>query len=1028
MVGLSTDLEPGGHRATDVSRIRQERDMLLAMLEHIPTQVAYLDPDFNFVWVNAAYARGSGHGREELIGRNHFALYPHPENRALFERVRETGQPAEFRAKPFECADQPERGTTYSDWTLTPVHDAGGHVQGLLLSLLDVTERQRAEQARGDVRIASAYDELAWLVPPNDGALESLRDSEERFRAVAQSASDAIITIDRHGIIVFWNRAAETMFGYTPQEAIGQPLAFSMPERLRAAHQDAVERLVATGEPRILGETVKMIGLRKGGNEFPVELSLSTWSLREEVFFTGILRDITERARAEAEIESLARFPSENRFPVMRALQDGTICYANAASASLLAAWASQVGHTLPAALRQLVAEAIDCGASRSTEVTDGERTFSLDVVPIPQAGYANLYGRDITEQVQAEALLREQNQFIVNALEALNHPFCVIDANDYSVKMANSAAGGDSLPESVTCYALTHRRDDPCGTNGCVCPLEEVKVTRKPVIVEHVHYSRDGERRTYEVHAHPVFDSGGKVTQVIEYTLDITERKWWEEALQRERDFIAAVLDTAGALVVVLDPEGRIVRFNRACERLTGYLFDEVQGQRFWDMFLVPEEVEPVRAVFGELSAGQLPSTHENVWVARDGSRRSIAWSNTALVDGAGRVEYVIGTGIDVTERRRAEEALRQARDELELRVQERTRELQEANRVLEIESAGHRQTAETLRESEERYRRLVELSFQGILIHRDGRLVSINPAGATLLGAAHPGELVGTPLRDLFHPAYWDSVQARVQQGVADGTGVLLDEEKLLRLDGTSVDVEVAAVPVSYQGQPAVQVVLRDLTAHKQAELERERIARDLHDSLGHSLGYLHLKLDQLAASEGLDDVTVLRREVARMRDVASQAYEMVRGMLATLHPSNATDLATGLLVMARAAGQRADFEVQLSSEGRTRALHPIVQQQALYLFREALNNVVKHASAGHVDIHLSWGESALTITLADDGCGFAVGELVPEGHYGLGMMQERAHEVNGQLTFRSRPGAGTQVALRVPLPPRSQRVTEW
>jgi PAS domain S-box-containing protein len=88
-----------------------------------------------------------------------------------------------------------------------------------------------------------------------------------------------------------------------------------------------------------------------------------------------------------------------------------------------------------------------------------------------------------------------------------------------------------------------------------------------------------------------------------IKYTdglfTDITERVRSEEALQRERDFISAVLDTAGALVVVLDRQGRIVRFNRACETTTGYPFEEAKGQTLWDLFLVPEEVPPVRAVF---------------------------------------------------------------------------------------------------------------------------------------------------------------------------------------------------------------------------------------------------------------------------------------------------------------------------------------------------------------------------------------------------------------------------------------------
>jgi PAS domain S-box-containing protein len=132
------------------------------------------------------------------------------------------------------------------------------------------------------------------------------------------------------------------------------------------------------------------------------------------------------------------------------------------------------------------------------------------------------------------------------------------------------------------------------------------------------------------------------------------------EEALKRERDFGSAVLETAGVLVVVLDREGRIVRFNRACEQMTGYSFAEVKGRPFWDLFLVPEELESVAAVFRALVAGQYPSEHENYWKTRDGHRRLVSWSNTVLVDGAGSVEYLVATGIDITERRRVEEELR--------------------------------------------------------------------------------------------------------------------------------------------------------------------------------------------------------------------------------------------------------------------------------------------------------------------------------------------------------------------------------
>ena len=127
-------------------QLQAERDTLDVIMENTRAHLAYLDPQFNFIRVNSTYAEGSGHTIAELLGRNHFGFFPHPENQTIFERVRDTGQPVEFRAKPFEFVDQPERGVTYWDWTLVPVKAADGEVQGLVLSLLDVTESKRAEQ------------------------------------------------------------------------------------------------------------------------------------------------------------------------------------------------------------------------------------------------------------------------------------------------------------------------------------------------------------------------------------------------------------------------------------------------------------------------------------------------------------------------------------------------------------------------------------------------------------------------------------------------------------------------------------------------------------------------------------------------------------------------------------------------------------------------------------------------------------------------------------------------------------------
>ncbi|MDK2989068.1 MAG: hypothetical protein PWR16_597 [Methanoculleus sp.] len=130
--------------------LAEERDLLRTVMEYTDVHLAYLDAEFRFVRVNTAYAEGSRYSKEELLGRKHFDLFPNPENQAIFERVRDTGETFRIYAKPFVYKDQPERGTTYWDWSLVPVKDAKGDVQGLVFSLAEVTERIRAEE---EVRI-----------------------------------------------------------------------------------------------------------------------------------------------------------------------------------------------------------------------------------------------------------------------------------------------------------------------------------------------------------------------------------------------------------------------------------------------------------------------------------------------------------------------------------------------------------------------------------------------------------------------------------------------------------------------------------------------------------------------------------------------------------------------------------------------------------------------------------------------------------------------------------------------------------
>ena len=133
----------------------------------------------------------------------------------------------------------------------------------------------------------------------------------------------------------------------------------------------------------------------------------------------------------------------------------------------------------------------------------------------------------------------------------------------------------------------------------------------------------------------------------------DITERKKTELQLKQERDFSQAVINTVGALVAVLDHQGKIISFNRTCEQITGYQFAEIRGQKIWDVLIVPEEKATLKAVFKKLLAGQVPNQYTNYWLAKDGNAHLISWSNTALFDNQGKVEFIVATGIDTTEQR---------------------------------------------------------------------------------------------------------------------------------------------------------------------------------------------------------------------------------------------------------------------------------------------------------------------------------------------------------------------------------------
>ncbi len=200
-----------------------------------------------------------------------------------------------------------------------------------------------------------------------------------------------------------------------------------------------------------------------------------------------------------------------------------------------------------------------------------------------------------------------------------------------------------------------------------------------------------------------------------------------------------------------------------------------------------------------------------------------------------------------------------------------------------------------------------------------------------------------------------------------------------------------------------------------------DRKRIAQDLHDTLAQNIAYLRLKLEELVMEEDpRRQITLIRKELGRMRDTADEAYLQVRETLANLNASEIRELGPVIGERAAAVGERAGFKVSLRQEGEPRPLEAFLKRQVTYISREALTNIEKHSRASQVDIRLAWQPACLELVIRDNGAGFDPQAAGGDDHYGLVIMRERAESIQAEFEVQSNPGQGAAVVLRVPLPP--------
>jgi len=210
-------------------------------------------------------------------------------------------------------------------------------------------------------------------------------------------------------------------------------------------------------------------------------------------------------------------------------------------------------------------------------------------------------------------------------------------------------------LEDPVRWYQQIHPKDK----DRWSVEAATVFISGKPLRSSYRVLARDGHVVWFHCEAKMIRRNDGRPWFIHGVAFDITEWKEAEEALHEERNVVSAILETVGALVVVMDTDGNIVRFNRACEQTTGYTFEEVKGKNVWELFVVPEDFERFHTIFEQLRSGRSHDNYESYWLTRDGGRRLISWSSTVLPGTGPGSDHFIVSGIDITEKKLLEKSI---------------------------------------------------------------------------------------------------------------------------------------------------------------------------------------------------------------------------------------------------------------------------------------------------------------------------------------------------------------------------------
>ena len=419
--------------------------------------------------------------------------------------------------------------------------------------------------------------------------------------------------------------------------------------------------------------------------------------------------NIDELKKAEDEVRAMSRFPAENPNPVMRISKDGVILYCNDAGLPILNEWKCQVGQPVPRSWCQLVADVFTSSTKKEFEEEYATRTFSFIFAPIAEGGYVNVYGLDVTEHKRAEEALKQSEEkyrsLFANMMDGYAFHKTIFDDKgkpvDYVFLEINEAferLTGLSRAKVIGKRAtevLPGIENDPAdwlGTYG------KAVTTRQPIKFEN--YSIPLQK-WYSVSAYSIEEDYLVVTFE-----DITERKKAEERLSQQ----ALMLASANDAIIGYDLESQITFWNKGAQRLYGYSAEEVLGKRGSEV-LTPTYtgVSREELINRVMSAGHLEV--ESIRSTRDGRKLNIDTHVILLRDEKSKPIGYLAIDRDITERKQAEEALGKAHEELEMRVQERTKELVEATTKLQDEIVERKRAEEAVKAGRKRFTDILEM-----------------------------------------------------------------------------------------------------------------------------------------------------------------------------------------------------------------------------------------------------------------------------------------------------------------------------